>query len=172
MAGEEEKKKEAAEKKIGRRNAKSSFTRCASSLEGFIAANRTAKEIQEVFETLKTKFTKVESAHEDYCALLDDAEFNNEQKWMDEIEDKFYQLKCKMNDMIAKQPIEDVVSSPQPSEVRDAPAMPQIHTEKIPIPQFDGKIDNFLIFRRDWRKIVEPRYGKSDDALYLLKRKV
>ncbi|XP_074651605.1 uncharacterized protein LOC141906259 [Tubulanus polymorphus] len=141
-----------------RRAAKSAFTRVENSLSEAIVANRTPAEISFELEVLREKLSAAEKAHENYTEDMNDDEYELEEAWINNVQKQFDVARVRVTDYCSKFAVSPVKTR------NDALNMP-----KIPIPKFSGKIDDYLAFRSDWQRIVEPRYGIADDVLYLLR---
>lgn len=175
-----------------RRSAKGMFTRYETVFFSYVLSNRSKQEILNSFHNLGSAFKKVELSHDDYVVLLEDEEFEDESKWMDEVHDRMMKAECAWNDYSEK--IKTITSeqaeSQQTSTGTQSPGTHPLQTsnpdkntsishmkfqtEKTPLPKFSGELINYYEFRNDFKFIYKNVNNSTtkQEALYVLKTRL
>ena len=126
------------ERKVKRRTAKSRFTRYGKNLNALITADEDINEIKEVYGKYVDAYEYVVQVNLSYTELLDDDKYEEEEKWMDDIQTEFSKLKLLYRKHTLQTGTTPKCSSPAVSPLNDggsnedhdsptaAPAMAQI----------------------------------------------
>lgn len=87
------------EAKRKRRTAKAALTRRGNTLRKKLKEGRPEDEIMEAFHGMKTAFENLVIKHEEYTLLIqDDGAFEQEEKWLEECEDFYFQMEIGAKD--------------------------------------------------------------------------
>lgn len=139
--------------KLRRRGKKGRFTRYSNTLSTLIEASRPGTEVKEAFEHFQSAFEQVQTAHEEFAEQIDDdAEFEAEERWMNEIHSEFSRLKIECKQYLHRvEP--QVTSAPPPSSSATAPSSSgtsSFKLEKLKLPKFKGDVREYNIFKTDF----------------------
>ena len=89
------------ERKKKIRSAKCSFPRVVNGLKFLLENERPETEIEESLVNLEKSYSYLEAKHENFMILIkDDEEYDSQEAWMDECQQRFLQLKIQANDYI------------------------------------------------------------------------
>ena len=87
--------------KIQRRNGKAALTRKGKSIGPQIAGNRSAEEVKASLDLYEQIFSDLTWKHEQLTLLIeDDEQFEEEEKWFEEVQERFLRIKIDTQDYI------------------------------------------------------------------------
>ncbi|XP_030845028.1 uncharacterized protein LOC115918187 [Strongylocentrotus purpuratus] len=148
--------------KLRRRGKKGRFTRYSNTLSTIIEASRPETEVKEALEHFQSAFEEVQTAHEEFAEqIVDDAEFEIEERWMNEIHSEFSRLKIECKQYLHRvepqetstPPPSSSTSAPPPSSSASAPSSSgtsSFKLEKLKLPKFKGDVREYNIFKTDF----------------------
>jgi hypothetical protein len=87
--------------KLRRRNGKAALTRLGRTISVMISGNRSAEEVQKALDVYIQTFSDLTSKHEELTLLIeDDTQFEDEEKWLLDVQETFMRLKIDTQDYI------------------------------------------------------------------------
>ncbi|KAJ8031913.1 hypothetical protein HOLleu_25277 [Holothuria leucospilota] len=85
--------------KLRRRAAKGKFTRLEKAVQFLLNENRSKSEVEEAFEEVSHAYQEVSEKHETFTSVItDDDEYDKQEKWMEDCQQAFLNLKIKVGD--------------------------------------------------------------------------
>ncbi len=87
--------------KLRRRNGKAALTRLGRTISVMISGNRSAEEVQKALDVYIQTFSDLTSKHEELTLLIeDDTQFEDEEKWLLDVQETFMRLQIDTQDYI------------------------------------------------------------------------
>ena len=86
------------EAKRKKRTAKAALAHCGNTLRKKLKENRPIDKIMEAFDSMKTAFENLVVKHEEYTELIQEAAFEEEEKWLEECKDFYLQMEIGAKD--------------------------------------------------------------------------
>ncbi|XP_030832678.1 uncharacterized protein LOC105444283 [Strongylocentrotus purpuratus] len=163
--------------KFKRRGAKSRFTRFGKATEQLIDGGRSRAEAQKSFEKYEQAYHEVEDAHDKFTMTIkDEAEYDREDVWMEDVQNDFSKLQCKFIDYVK---VDESASSSPTGEDTTVSVLPghqgfaqesmsHFKIERPRLPKFSGDIREYCIFKSDFEHVIGSRCS-SRDAMMILR---
>ena len=114
--------------------------------------------IQRRFEDLKSKWNEIQEAHDLYMSQLEEAT-EEEEKWMDEIIERFDALEIEADNIVGKSnestKMTNASIQSEPNEVKGQNNS-NVQLERIKLEQFNGDIRKYPKFKEQFELYVKP----------------
>ena len=159
--------------KAARKEAKRMFTRTVNKSKQMLAGHPALKTLERRMEELAEKWNEVQKKHETYMTSLGEgANEQEEDKYVDEIDVRYYELEALMD-----KKIEEIMKEKKDNELKNEENKaviqnpPQqinmIKIEHLKFKSFDGEIRSFPRFKEEFFKYIKPMCSKEQLPLVL-----